>query len=134
MSSHDSFTIDIVLRHPSYAAEDIMKALSLASLVPLPKATYFYAQLQKGSSVHQYGRALNDVILFLRKHERFLTAFMKRGGDVELIVNHNVTAESESGDKCFELFLSAEFLRALSDQEIGLRVQGWRTGEALRPD
>ncbi len=144
MTAKDSFNIDIVLRHASHGPETISAALSLK-----PKAfwsvgedlgsvhakwSFFYARLRDGVSSSDYERALKNVSRFLRKNTAFLADFTDGNGEVELILNHNVSAQKEEGDESFELHLSPAFLRELSTRDIGLRVQGWQGSvkESLR--
>ena len=136
-TSKDSFSIDIVLRHPSYNPEHISAALSLK-----PKAcwsvgedlgrrvrakwSFFYARLFEDVVSSGFERALRNVRRFLRKNAAFWIDFSGGNGEVELIVNQIVTAQEQEGDECLELHFTPAFLRELSDRDIGLRVQGWQ--------
>ena len=132
----DSFSIDLVLRHPSYSPESISEALSLKPVaswgvgqrvVETPaKWSYFLAALEKGDDVSAYENALGNVALFLESHPAFWADFMAGNGEVELILNHTIEPQEEEGDKCFELYLAPAFLRTLSARGIGLRVLGWQ--------
>ena len=148
MTTHeDPFSIDIVLRHPSYSSESISKGLSLnpdggwaggQTVVKSPaKWTYFHARLQKGDAVSDLEGALANVALFLEKNAAFWTDFVGGNGEVELILNHTIYPQEEEGDKCFQLYLAPSFLAHLSTRGIGLRVQGWqesaKTGEFAFP-
>jgi hypothetical protein len=133
--TRDPFSINIVLRHPSYTPETISQALSMKPLGShavddrfaglQAKWTSFYACLQKGDDASYYEDALHNVALFLEKHSAFWTDFISGKGEVELILNHTMSPRKEEGDKCFELCLAPAFLRDLSIRGIGLRVQGW---------
>jgi hypothetical protein len=132
----DQFSIDIVLRHPSYRPEAISEALSLKPKgsyavgeeldTSHAKWTFFRARLQEGVASSGYEGALTDVALFLKKHAAFWTDFTGGHGEVELILNHTIEPQEEEGDKCFELYLDPVFLSDLSARGIGLRVQGWQ--------
>jgi hypothetical protein len=69
---------------------------------------------------------LTRVVSFLKKNAAFWTDFIGENGDVELILNHTISAHEEEGDKCIELSLAPAFLKHLSSRGIGLRVQGWQ--------
>jgi hypothetical protein len=141
--SKDPFTIEIVLSHPSYMPGDISKALSLKPeysyvvgqkfLRSSAKWTRFCACLQKGNYVSEYGRALTKVISFLEKNSAFWADFMEGNGEVELILNHEIQAQWDEGDKCFDLSLAPVLLAQLSTRGIGLRVQGWFKAEKSLP-
>jgi len=132
----DPFSIDIVLRHPSYSPESISEALSLKPvgswgvgqrLVETPaKWSYFFASLEKGDDVSGYESALANVALFLEKNAAYWADFMGGSGEVELILNHTIEPQQGEGDKVLELYLAPAFLRDLSTRGIGLRVQGWQ--------
>lgn len=135
-TAKDSFSIDIVLRHVSHRPETIAAALSLKPKGFWPvgedlgrvhaKWSFFYARLLNGVSSSDYERALKNVSRFLRKNSAFLADFEAGRGEVELILNHSVSPQSEEGDESFNLHLSPGFLRDLSARGIGLRVQGWQ--------
>jgi hypothetical protein len=134
-TSRDSFSVDIVLRHPTHSPESISAALLLRPQASWPvgedlgrahaKWSFFYGRLLDGIASVDYQAALKNVSRFLRKNDAFWADFMGGKGEVELILNHTVS-QCEAGDECFELHLSPAFLRALSAREIGLRVQGWQ--------
>jgi hypothetical protein len=134
--SKDSFSIDVVLRHPSYSRESIAKALSIkprASLAADDKTasshgrrTFFHARLSEGKSSSDYENALADVILFLEKNATFWTDFVSGQGEVEVILNHTFLEEAEQGDLCLKLHLEPRFLAQLSNRGIALRVQAWK--------
>jgi len=95
------------------------------SLGPLPaKWTFFHACLQEGRDPSQYESALAKVGQFLEKNTGFWADFMGENGEVELILNHTIEPEQKEGDKVLGIYLSPAFLRHLSTQGIGLRVQG----------
>lgn len=137
----DSFSIDIVLRHPSYSPEGISKALSIEpqaswaagkSLGTLrAQGTFFHACLQKGDNSSDYETALAEVVSFLKRNAAFWPDFIGGHGEVEVILNHTIRPQEEEGDRCFELSLDPAFLSHLSSRGIGLRVQG-STGKAKR--
>jgi hypothetical protein len=136
LMTKDPFSIDIVLRHPSYSPESISAALSLKPvsfwgvgqrLVETPaKWSYFFASLEKGDYVSDYESALANVVLFLEKNAAYWADFIGGNGDVELILNHTIHPQEKERDKCFELYLAPAFLTQLSTRGIGLRVQGWQ--------
>jgi|HubBroStandDraft_3_1064219.scaffolds.fasta_scaffold21583_4 hypothetical protein len=144
-TTKDPFSIQIVLRHPSYSPQHISKALSLkpewshavgqAFLKAPAKWTVLYATLQKGDYASDYEGALTKVALFLEKNSTFWTDFIGGDGEVELILNHTVNPQDEEGDECFELYLAPAFLGQLSSLGIGLRVQGWqgKTVKVMHP-
>jgi hypothetical protein len=135
-TARDSFSIDIVLRHASHSPETISAALSLKPKGFWPvgedlgrvhaKWSFFYARMLDDIASSDYERALKNVSRFLRKNTPFLADFMNGNGEVELILNHTASPQSEEGNKSFELHLSSAFLRDLSARDIGLRVQGWQ--------
>jgi hypothetical protein len=136
--SKDQFSIDIVLRHPTYLPQRIPRALSLKpkaswtgrqQVIKVPtKGTFFYSCLQKDDRASEFESALRKVAAFLEKNSAFWTDFIGKDGEVELILNHAISLQEESGDKCFELSLAPAFLRDLSVRGVGLRVQGWQGG------
>jgi hypothetical protein len=135
-TSKDSFSIDLVLRHPTHSPESISAALSLRPKASWPvdenlgrvraKWSLFYARLLEGVACSDYERALKNVRRFLRKNAAFLTDFTGGNGEVELILNQTVSPQEQEGDECFELYLAPAFLRDLCTRDIGLRVQGWQ--------
>jgi len=135
-TSKGSFSIDILLRHPSHSPESIAAALSLKPKGSWPvgedlgrvraKWSFFYARLLEGVACSDNERALKNVSRFLRKNTPFWTDFTSGNGEVELILNHTVSPMAEEGDECFELHFTPAFLRDLSVRDIGLRVQGWQ--------
>jgi len=132
----DSFSIDLLVRHPSRSPLRISRALSLKRSmahdagnkfrVPRDGRTYFRATLQNGNSVSEFERALTKVVKFLRKNESFWKDMMDEKGNVELVLNHAIPPQEEKGDKCFELSLTPAFCKHLSARGIGLRIQGWQ--------
>jgi hypothetical protein len=140
----DSFSIDIVLRHPSHNPESISAALSLRPKASWPvgenlgranaKWSFFYARLLEGAASSDYERALKNVRRFLRKNAAFWTDFAGGNGEVELILNQKVNPQKKEGDDCFELYFAPAFLQELSTRDIGLRIQGWQGSiKAERP-
>jgi hypothetical protein len=135
MKTKDSFSIDIVLRHPSYDPGGIANALSIkprASHAADDKLggshqrrTFFHARLQEGGS-SDHEDALAKVVAFLEKNATFWTDFMNGQGEVELILNHTLLEHAEQGDLCLEVHLEPVFLEHLSSRRIRLRVQGWK--------
>jgi len=136
MTTNDSFSIHIALRHPSFTPEHISKALSITprwSENPgqhnkgLPKGwTHFYAALQEGNTPDDYENALSKAVLFLEKNNAFWRDLIGGQGEVELVVNHTLPEEPARGDLCLQLHLGADFLGRLSALGVGLRVQGWK--------
>lgn len=136
VTSKDSFSIDILLRHPTHNPQSISAALSLKPKAYWPvgedlarvraKWSFFYARLLNGVTPSEYERAVKKVSRFLRKNAAFWTEFTDGNGQVELILNHTVNLMEKEGDECFELYLTPAFLRDLSTRGIGLRVQGWQ--------
>src|SRR5208337_3973877 len=135
-TAKDFFSIDIVLRHPSYSTAIISKALSMSphsswsagqSLGTLrAKWTYFQSHLQEGHISSDYQDSLRAVVVFLEEYSAFWTDFVSGNGEVDLILNHTINAQEQKGDKCFELYLAPDFLGILSTHGIGLKVQGWQ--------
>jgi hypothetical protein len=115
-TTKDPFSIEIVLRHPSYSPERISKALSLKPkgswavgqrVVKVPaKHTYFCACLEQADCGSDFEGALANVVLFLEKNATFWTDFKDGNGGVELILNHEINPQDAEGDKCFELYLA----------------------------
>jgi hypothetical protein len=130
----DSFSIDIVLRHPSYSPDGISKALSIEPQASWAageslgtsraQGTFFHASLRRGDSSSHYEAALADVVSFLERNEAFWTDFLGSHGEVEIILNQTLFRQEEEGDRCFELYLGPAFLGQLCSRGIGLRVQG----------
>jgi hypothetical protein len=135
-TSKDSFSIDIVLRHPSHSPDSKTEALSIkpqmshaagkVSRGSRVQRTCFYACLQRGDGSSDYEGALTKVNLFIEKNGAFWTDFLGGHGEVDLILNHTIYPQEVEEDLCFELYLDPTFLRGLSTRGIGLRVQGWR--------
>lgn len=135
-TSRDSFSVDILLRHPSHNPETISAALSLKPTASWAvgqdlgkiraKWSFYYARLQEGIGSSGYERALKKVCRFLRKNATFLTDFKGGKGEVELILNHAVDLQDEKGDQCIELHIGPAFLGELAARNIALRVQGWQ--------
>jgi|SRR3954470_8519656 hypothetical protein len=136
MASKCSFSIDILLRHPSQTPKSISEALSIKALAShavgqklgklRAKRTFFCARLQEGDYVSKFPGALRKIARFLTVHSSFWTDFLLGSGEVELILNHTINPAAEERDKNFELYLAPAFLRDLSHRGIGLRVQGWQ--------
>ena len=136
VNTQDSFSIDIVLRHPSYSPEAISKALAIepqsswaACQSPdaqRAKQAYFHSRLQKGNSSSDYETALGDVVLFLEKNATFWTEFISGQGEVEIILNLTLLQGVDQDDLCLKLRLAPRFLAQLSNRGIALRVQGWK--------
>jgi len=134
--SKDSFSVDILLRHPSHSPEIISAALSLRPKATWPvgenlgkvraKWSFFYARLLEGIGDSGYERALKSVCRFLRKNAAFFNDFKGGSGEVELILNHTVGAQEGEGDECFDLYIAPAFLTELAARGIGLRVQAWQ--------
>jgi hypothetical protein len=132
----DHFSMDIVLRHPSYTPEAISKAPSIKPRSSWTagqnlgarhaKWTYFHACLQEGNRSSNYENALAKVVAFLEKNATFWTDFMNGQGEVELILNHTLLEHAKQGDLCLEVHLEPVFLEHLSSRRIRLRVQGWK--------
>ena len=108
-----SFSVDIVLRHPSRSPESISEALSLKpksaygvgqNLGAMPaKRTFFQACLQEALASSDYEDALTKVGQFLEKNAAFWSDFIGGNGEVELILNHAIEPQEEEGDKILEL-------------------------------
>jgi hypothetical protein len=136
ITSKEPFSIDIVLRHPSRSPESIAEALSLKpkgaysvgqNLGTLSaKWTFFHACLQEARDPSDYESALAKVGQFLEKNAAFWADFIAGNGEAELVLNHALEPPEEEGDKILEMYLGPAFLRALSAQGVGLRVQGWQ--------
>jgi hypothetical protein len=127
----DSFSIGLLVRHPSRSPLRISRALSLKRAgdkfrVPRDGRMYFRAVLQKGNSVSEFERALIRVVKFLRKNESFWKDMMDEKGKVELVLNYAISPQAEEGDKCFELSLTPALCKHLSARGISLRIQGWQ--------
>ena len=136
MSTNDSFSIDIALRHPSLTLEHISNALAIAPRWSdntgqhnkgLSKGrTRLYATLQEGNSPGDYENALSRAVRFLEENGAFWRDFVDGEGEVELVVNHTLLEEPEQGDLSLQLHLGPDFLRRLSALNVGVRVQGWK--------
>jgi hypothetical protein len=132
----DRFSIDIVLRHPSYSPERISEALSMKPQGShdvgekhggsTAQWTFFFASLQKGDGHSEYETALNSVAQFLEKHAAFWNDFTAGRGELELILNHTFLEGAEAGDLCLKLSLEPRFLAQLSKRGFGLRIQAWK--------
>jgi hypothetical protein len=125
----DSFTIDLILRHPSRSVRSIAKALSVKPQIPGSyrgtRRTYFIVVLQNGKSPAKFQFALSKTIRFLRKNKKFLKKFLAEKGSGEIVFNHAIFPQTEQGDKCFELSLTSAFCEHLSASGMGLKIQGW---------
>jgi len=124
----DSFSIKLVLRHPSRNAMSIAKALSpqISHSKLRARRTYFQAVLQSGNSPATFRLALPRIVRFLRKNQKFWRDFIAEKGSGELVFNFAIFPQIENGDKCFELFLTPVFCKCLSANRIGLKIQGWQ--------
>jgi hypothetical protein len=125
----DSFTIDLILSHPSRSARSIAKALSvrpqLAFSNQRTQRTYLKVALQNGNSPAKFQLALSKVVRFLRKNETFWKKLLAEKGSGEIVFNHAIFPQTEKGDKCFEVSLTSAFCEHLSQSGIGLKIQGW---------
>lgn len=125
----DSFSIDLILRHPSRSARSITKLLSvkpqIADINRRTRRTYFRAVLQNGNSPAKFQLALSKVVRFLRKNEKFWKKFLAERGSGEMVFNHSIFPQTESGDKCFELSLTSVFCEQLSASGMSMKIQGW---------
>jgi len=138
MKKTDSFSIDIILRHPSYSSGHISQALSVKPQgahpegdkggVPTAQLSFFYASLEKGEGPLEYQHALASVAQFLETHTAFWTDFMVGHGELELVLNHALLENAKQGDLCLKLNLNPRFLAQLSNRGFGLRVQAWKGG------
>lgn len=125
----DSFSIELLLRHPSRSLLRTTRDLSLKGWTtyktrgkrrwPAARRKYFKAILRNGNSPSEFERAFTSIVKFVRKNEAFWKTFIDEEGHVELILNYAILPQSENGDKCFELFLTPAFCEQL-------RVQGWQ--------
>jgi|SRR5579862_1135548 len=125
----DSFSIDLILRHPSRSTRSIAKALSLKAQTAGSnrdtRRTYLRAVLQSGNSATKFRLALRKVVRFLRKNKKFWKKFLAESGSGEIVFNHAIFPQFEEGDKCFELSLTSVFCEHLSASGLGLKIQGW---------
>lgn len=125
----DSFTIELILRHPSRSGLSIAKALSLEPRIayskPRARGTYFQTILQSGDSPAKFRLALPRIVRFLRKNKKFWRDFIAEKGSGEIVFNHAIFPQTEEGDKCFELSLASAFCEHLSANGMGLKIQGW---------
>jgi hypothetical protein len=127
----DSFSIDLILRHPWRSTRSIAKALSVKPQTMASKRgirrTYFKAVLQSGHSPAKFQLALRQVVRFLRKNEKFWEKCLAEKGSGEIVFNHTIFIfpQTENGDKCFELSLTSVFCEHLSASRMGLKIQGW---------
>ena len=80
----DSFTIELILRHPSRSGLSIAKALSVEPRIaynkPRARGTYFQAILQSGDSPAKFRLALPWIVRFLRKNKKFWRDFIAEKG------------------------------------------------------
>ena len=86
-TSGESFSFDMVLRHPSHSPESISKALSLKPKASWPagedlgrvraKWSFFYARLLEGP-LPECERALKTVRRFLRAQRHCFRLYTKR--------------------------------------------------------
>jgi len=125
----DSFTIELILRHPSRSASSIAKALSVeprfANSKPRARGAYFQAILESGDSPAKFRLALPRIVRFLRKNKKFWRDFIAEKGSGEIVFSHAIFPQTEEGDKCFELSLAPAFCEYLSASGMGLKIQGW---------
>lgn len=125
----DSFTIDLILSHPSRSARSIAKALSvkpqLTGSNQRTRRTYLKVVLQNGNSSAKFQFALLKVVRFIRKNKTFWKKFLAEKGSGEIVFNHAIFPQTGKGDKCFELSLTPAFCEHLSASGIGLKIQGW---------
>ncbi len=130
----DSYSIDLVLCHPSRDANSISSALSLEPFlnwgITQSGRNSFYGRLQAGRMSSDYSVALAKVAVWLDAHAAYFTEFVQAGGEATLVLNHAISPMEEPGDKCFELRLEPEFLRLLSSKKVALKIQGWQVGSA----
>ncbi len=97
-SFDETFSIEIVLRHPSYNPIDISNALLRQPDISWRKgdgvadrirqSSLWRSSLWRGSGVDEYEDSLKDVIFFLTKHHLFLSAFISGGGEGDIVLNH----------------------------------------------
>jgi hypothetical protein len=137
IAANDFFSIEILLRHPSYDLESLAKTLAIEPTAPLVadtnkllryerRRTFFHARLHEGNRSSEYERALANVAKFIEKHATFWIDFMSGKGEAELILNHSLLEQAQQGDLCFKLHLEPRFLAELSKHGIALRVQAWK--------
>jgi hypothetical protein len=124
----DSYSIDLVLRHPSLDVSSISIAVSLETFGNWRRSgpCSLYGRLQSGHLLSDFSVALAKVATWLDAHTAYFTDFVQAGGEVELALNHAISRMEEPGDKCFELGLEPGFLQQLSSKGIALRIQGWQ--------
>src|SRR5580704_2029642 len=125
----DSFTVEMVLRHPSRSELSIGKALSVnprvAFIKPNARGALFQAILQKGNSSGKFRVALSRVVRFLRRNGKLLRKFIYESGSGEIVINFWTSLKFQEGDKCFELLLAPAFCEQLSASGLGLKIQVW---------
>jgi len=125
----DTFTIDLILRHPSRSARTIAQVLSLKPQITGSKRrtgrSYFRVVLQSGNSPAKFRFALSMVIRFLSKNKKFLKKLLAEKGTGEIVFNHAIFPQTEKGDKCFELSLTSAFCEHISASGMELKIQGW---------
>src|SRR5690349_12586633 len=96
----DSFSIDLILRHPSRSARSIAKALSVKSQITgrnrRTRRTYFRIVLQNGNSPVKFRLALQKVVRFLRKNRTFWKKFFAEKGSGEIVFNHAIFPQTEN--------------------------------------
>jgi hypothetical protein len=124
----DSYSIDLVLRHPSLDVSSISAPLSLETFRSWRRGgpSSFYGRLQAGHLTSDFGGALAKVAAWLDAHAAYFTEFGQAGGEAELVLNHAISRMEKPGDQCFELRLEPEFLQQLSSKGVALRIQGWQ--------
>lgn len=136
ISSRDSFSIDISLRHPNRDPLSIARALSIKPQGFQPaiedldtaqeKWTFFYGRLEIGDPTISYADALQNTVNFVRQHAAFWRQFTLENGEVKIILNHTIHLQDANGDLCFDLFLSPAFMAHLCEHGVGLNVKGWQ--------
>jgi hypothetical protein len=136
----DSFSIDIVIRHPSCEPSHISQELGLkpnsswkkGDIVPgirAKRATAWYCEFLRDNGTEAYENALRRVISFINKKKAFFKEIGDEKGEAEIVLNHSV--EFDEG-RVFELSLSPIFLGHLSTLGIGLHITGWGEGKKTK--
>jgi hypothetical protein len=103
MSTKDPFSIQIVVRHPSFMPERISEALGIrpqaspatGERLGQLKAqwTYFHGLLQKSDYASEFDRALRKVTSFLKKHSDFFNVLTRGDGEAEIVLNHTINLQ-----------------------------------------
>jgi hypothetical protein len=129
-ASIGSFSFELALRHPSRDPTEISQILAIQPKICWKAGDESYnksiwrCEFARGIAAANFEAALEKFIAFISGHGSFLQGFYEDDGEIELILNSHV--EPDHG-RVLDVRLSAWFLQEISENGVGLQLNGWMT-------